>query len=147
LNALAARAKEAGLAMDQDFLDKIKFVLNYGYKEQLEAKVYFLEDSGNNYYSFSSPLKRNYLKEDEHLIVSKFSRYSEKEFVIFGMITQSKENQSGVPVEQNTNSQDFKHIKQAISQLISGILHVEEQFLGKVENEVLIDPIAIYREI
>jgi hypothetical protein len=141
---LSPIARELGLNMDQGFLDRLKFVLNYGYKEQLEVKVYLSTDSGENYYLFSAPLKRNYLKEEEHLIVSKFSRYSEKEFVIFGMITQSKGSQADLPIEQGRNPED---IKQAISRMVLGILNIEKQFLGKVENEILIDPIAVYRGI
>lgn len=141
---LSAIAQKIGLNMDQGFLDRLKFVLNYGYKEQFEVKVYLSTDDGENYYLFSAPLKRNYLKEEEHLIVSKFSRYSEKEFVIFGMITQSKGSQADLPIKQGTSPED---IKQAISQMVLGILNIEKQFVGKVENEILIDPIAVYREI
>lgn len=141
---LSAIAQKIGLNMDQGFLDRLKFVLSYGYKEQLEVKVYLSTDNGENYYLFSAPLKRNYLKEEEHLIVSKFSRYSEREFVIFGMITQSKGSQADLPIKQGANPED---IKQAISKMVLGILNIEKQFVGKVENEILIDPIAVYREI
>jgi hypothetical protein len=141
---LSAIAQKIGLNMDQGFLDRLKFVLSYGYKEQFEVKVYLSTDNGENYYLFSAPLKRNHLKEEEHLIVSKFSRYSEKEFVIFGIITQSKGSQADFPIEQGASSED---IKQAISQMVLGILNIEKQFVGKVENEILIDPIAVYREI
>jgi hypothetical protein len=141
---LSAIAQKIGLNMDQGFLDRLKFVLSYGYKEQFEVKVYLSTDNGENYYLFSAPLKRNYLKEEEHLIVSKFSRYSEREFAIFGMITQSKGSQADLPIKQGTNPED---IKQAISQMVLGILNIEKQFVGKVENEILIDPIAVYREI
>lgn len=144
VNDLSAIAQKIGLNMDQGFLDRLKFVLSYGYKEQLEVKVYLSTDNEEDYYSFSAPLKRNYLKEEEHLIVSKFSRYSEKEFVIFGMITQSKGSQADLPIKQGASPED---IKQAISQMVLGILNIEKQFIGKVENEILIDPIAVYREI
>ncbi len=144
VNDLSAIAQKIGLNMDQGFLDRLKLVLSYGYKEQFEVKVYLSTDNGENYYLFSAPLKRNYLKEEEHLIVNKFSRYSEKEFVIFGMITQSKGSQADLPVKQGASPED---IKQAISQMVLGILNIEKQFVGKVENEILIDPIAVYREI
>ncbi len=143
LDDLSAIAKKLGMNMDQGFLDRLRFVLNYGYKDQLEVKVYLSTDSKETYL-FSAPLKRSYLKEDEHLIVSKFSRYSEKEFVIFGMITQSKGSLPALPIQENASPED---IKQAISQLVLGILNMEKEFIGKIENEILIDPIAVYREI
>lgn len=140
---LSGIAKQIGMNMDQGFLDRLRFVLNYGYRDQFEVKVYLSTDSEETYL-FSAPLKRNYLKEEEHLIVSKFSRYSEKEFVIFGMITQSRGSQPAMPIKENASPED---IKQAISQLVIGILNIEKQFTGKIENEILIDPIAVYREI
>lgn len=143
LDDLSAVAKQLGLSMDEGFLDRVKFVLNYGYKDQFEVKIYLPIDN-EEIYLFSAPLKRNYLKEEEHLIVNKFSRYSEKEFVIFGMITQSKGSQATLPVKEGISPEDMK---QAISQLVLGILNLEKQFIGKIENEILIDPIAIYREI
>lgn len=143
LDDLSAVAKQLGMNMDQGFLDRLRFVLNYGYKDQLEAKVY-LSTSIEETYLFSAPLKRIFLKEEEHLIVSKFSRYSEKEFVIFGMITQNTGSQSALPVKENASPEDMK---QAISQLVLGILNLEKQFTGKIENEIMIDPIAVYREL
>jgi hypothetical protein len=73
-------------------------------------------------------LKRNYLKEEEHLIVSKFSRYSEKEFVIFGMITQSRGIHPAMPIKENASPED---IKQAISQLVLGLLNLENNLQAK----------------
>lgn len=143
LDDLSAVAKQLGMNMDQGFLDRLRFVLNYGYKDQLEVKIY-LSTNNEETYLFSAPLKRVFLKEEEHLIVSKFSRYSEKEFVIFGMITQSGRNQLTLPIKENANPED---IKQAISQLVLGILNLEKQFTGKIENEIMIDPIAVYREL
>jgi hypothetical protein len=140
---LSVIAKQLGLNMDKGFLDRLRFVLNYGYKDQFEVKVYLSTDNEETYL-FSAPLKRSYLKEEEHLIVSKFSRYSEKEFVIFGMITQSRGSQPAMPIKENATHED---IKQALSQLVIGILNIEKQFTGKIENEILIDPIAVYREI
>ena len=31
--------------------------------------------------------------------------------------------------------------------MVLAILNMEKQFVGKLENEILIDPIAVYREI
>jgi hypothetical protein len=143
LDDLSAIAKQLGMNMEQGFLDRLRFVLNYGYKDQLEVKVY-LSNNSDETYLFSAPLKRAFLKEEEHLIVSKFSRYSEKEFVIFGMITQSRGSQPALPIKESASPED---IKQAISQLVLGLLNLEKQFTGKVENETMIDPIAVYREL
>lgn len=94
-------------------------------------------------YLFSALLKRNHLREEEHLIVSKYSRYSEKDFIIFGTVTQSKDSQGDLPIEEEANPND---IKELLAQLIMKLSDVEKQFTGKRTNEIMIDPIAIYRE-
>jgi len=138
---LAILAKQVGLQIDQNFLDKLAFILDYGYEDQFEVKAYLSTPEGQ--YLFSTLLKREYLREKENLIVKKYSRYSEKEFVVFGIVTQSKNSQEDLPSEESPNPND---IKEVIAQLILKLANVEKQFSGKCKNEIIIDPIAIYRE-
>lgn len=139
---LSKLAKEAGLNMDQGFLERLKLVLEYGYGEQFEVRAY-LPGSDDQINFFSAFLKRKYLRDSEKLIVSKYSRYSEKEFVIFGAITQSGCLETDLPISGDSTTQD---LKQAISQLVLSVLEIENQFTGKSKHEVMIDPIAVYRE-
>jgi hypothetical protein len=140
-NDLSSIAKQLGWNIDQEFLERLAFVLNYGYRDQFEVKAYL--PTSEDKYLFSALLKRNYLREEEHLIVSKYSRYSEKDFIIFGTVTQSKDSQGDLPIEEDTNPND---IKELLAQLIMKLSDVEKQFTGKRANEIMIDPIAIYRE-
>lgn len=142
LNDLSGLAREAGLNMDQGFLERLKLVLEYGYGEQFEVRSY-LQSSDEEMNFFSASLKRNYLRDSEELIVSKYSRYSEKEFVVFGTITQSVGTETDLPISGSSAPQD---IKQAISKLVLGVLELEKQFTGKTKHEIMIDPIAVYRE-
>ncbi len=128
--------------MDQGFLERLKLVLEYGYGEQFEVRAY-LPGSDEKINFFSAFLKRNYLRDSENLIVSKYSRYSEKEFVIFGTITQSVGTETDLPISGDSTPQD---IKQAISKIVLGVLEMEKQFTSKTKHEVMIDPIAVYRE-
>lgn len=139
---LSSLAREAGLNMDQGFLERLKLVLEYGYGEQFEVRAY-LPGSDENINFFSAFLKRNYLRDSESLIVSKYSRYSEKEFVIFGTITQSVGTETDLPISGDSTPQD---IKQAISKIVLSVLEMEKQFTGKTKHEIMIDPIAVYRE-
>lgn len=138
---LSFLAKQLGWNIDKEFLEQLAFVLNYGYRDQFEVKAYL--PTSEDKYLFSALLKRNYLREEEHLIVSKYSRYSEKDFIIFGTITQSKGSQGDLPLEEEFNPND---IKELLAQLIMKLSDVEKQFTGKRANEIMIDPIAIYRE-
>jgi hypothetical protein len=49
LDDISGIAKQLGMNMDQGFLDRLRFVLNYGYKDQLEVKVYLSTDNEETY--------------------------------------------------------------------------------------------------
>ena len=97
-------------------------------------------------YTFSADCKRDDFRENEHSLVRKYSRFAEKEFVLVGTVAQS----SGEPIDyEEVNYEDAKpqHPKEAIMDLVGALSVVESKFSGKLENEIIIDPIAIYREI
>jgi hypothetical protein len=142
INDLSLIAKHLGWNIDQEMLDNIGIVLNYGYKDQFEVRTYLSSEPEGNYL-FSALLKREYLREEENLIVKKYSRYSEKDFIIFGTVTQSRDMQPDLPAEDTSGSGD---IKEALAQMILKLSEVEKQFTGKLKNEIMVDPIAIYRE-
>lgn len=132
-------AKEQNLYQDPDFLEKLAFVLDYGLQDQFEVQMPIRP------YIFFSNFKREYLRENEHLLIRKYSRFAEKEFVLVGTIAQS----SGNPIDQAEGDEDYKfqHLKEALMHLAERLSAVESTFTGKLENEVIIDPIALYREI
>lgn len=133
-------AKDQGLQQDDDFLKHLAFIFNYGFQDQ------FVVQMSIGQYTFSADCKRDDFRENEHSLVRKYSRFSEKEFVLVGAVAQS----SGEPIDyEEVNSEDAKpqHPKEAIMALVEAHSVVESQFSGKLENEIIIDPIAIYREI
>ncbi|MEG4492975.1 DUF6414 family protein, partial [Microcoleus sp. D3_18_C4] len=142
INDLSIIAKNLGWNIDQEFLDNVGVVLNYGYKDQFEVRTYLSSEPEGNYL-FSALLKREYLREEENLIVKKYSRYSEKDFIIFGTVTQSKDGPPDLPAEESSGSKDMK---EAVAQMILKLSEMEKQFTGKLKNEIMVDPIAIYRE-
>jgi hypothetical protein len=95
---------------------------------------------------FSSILKRECLREAEGLIVKKYGRKTEVEFVLFGIMTQKKST------EDKKNSEGifvngFNDARSGIMDLIDAFSHIEDELSGVGENEVVVDPIAIYTEI
>lgn len=133
-------AKDQGLQQDDDFLKHLAFVFDYGFQDQFIVQMPIGE------YTFSADCKRDDFREDEHSLVRKYSRFSEKEFVLLGTVAQS----SGDPVDyEEVNYEDAKRQppKEAIMDLVGALSVVESQFSGKLENEIIIDPIAVYREI
>ncbi|HCO68820.1 MAG TPA: hypothetical protein DIT04_13835, partial [Dysgonomonas sp.] len=76
---------EQGLMMESDFLERMETLLEYGYNQLFEVNLF---DSENNIV-FSSTLNRKYLREEENILIARFSRKTEMEFTIFGILTQS----------------------------------------------------------
>jgi len=130
-------AKEQNLNFDKDFLNSIKYLLDFGFENQFEIQLQY------NTYLFSTQIKREYLREKESLLVKKYARKTEKEFTIFGIITQSSDSSNS----ENNIKYKEEHMKIALMDLVSKFKDVELTFTGKLKNEIMIDPIAIYTEL
>ncbi|WP_375563065.1 hypothetical protein ACE193_11255 [Bernardetia sp. OM2101] len=141
--------KEMNLNYDEKYLEKLAYLLAYGYKQQFEVQMpifSYLE----NLYLFSSQLNRKNLKEDESSIISKYSRETEKEFKLFGIITQRLNSEEKREVYENLiikEEDEEGNLKEAIRRTTSALTNVEETFTGKFDYEYIIDPIALYLEI
>jgi hypothetical protein len=121
--------------LNEDFLKSLKYIFDYGFGNQLEIQLEY------NNYLFSTQIKRKYLREDESILVKKYSRKTEKEFVVFGIITQShNSNHTNIEYQE-------KHMKIQLMNIVSTLTNAEQTFTGKLENEIMIDPIAIYTEL
>lgn len=134
INKLAA---ESGLQQDQSFLDDLSLVLTYGFQDQLEIQMEFIESI------FSANLNRSYLREPEELVIRKYSRKTEVEFTLFGIITQHQREK----LDELEENEDYENIKEALMNLVSHLSNVEASFTGRLSNEIIIDPIALYTEI
>jgi hypothetical protein len=113
-------------------------ILSYGYKEQLEVRIPYY----NNNIIFSSVLNRSYLKENDNSLVFKYSRKTEVDFTILGIITQVGDTRVSWNNQPNGN-----HFKLASQNVIDVLSNLEDTFTGRLDNECIIDPIAIYREL
>lgn len=128
--------KGNGLRLDEKWLDHLKNIVLYGYKNNLEI----LLPAPNNIL-FSSVLNRDFLKENIDSLIYKYSRKSEVEFTIIGTITQignSRANLDDVHGEGNA-------FKSANRNILNILAKLEDSFTSRLENECIIDPIAIYR--
>ena len=138
--SLSAAAKDANLHMDPALLKHLKFLLQYGFQDNFEVRMQA------NEYTFSANLKREYIRENEQLFVSKYSRFSEKDFVLFGTVAQcsTSDNEESQEEVQNT---DPSHLKEAIMSMVGALSNIESTYNGRMSNEIIIDPIAVYREL
>lgn len=145
-------AQSAGLYFDPTFLEQLRVILEYGYKDRFEAQI----DVGS--YTFSAPLQRGHFREAEDLVVKKYSRFSEQEFVLFGTVAQGIGGNT--PARAIGDSVDLEpeadvdeepsgdlSMKESLLMLLEKLHVLETVLSGKKENEVVIDPIALYREL
>lgn len=133
-------ARDQGLNLNDDFLKNLAFILDYAFRDQFVVQRHL------GPYTFSADCKRDDLRENEHLLVRKYSRLVEKEFVLVGSVTQSSSKTADY-VENGEEKYEFQHIKEAVMSLVENLSVIEAEFSGKLENEIIVDPIAIYREI
>ena len=144
LGKLENVSKEKGLHIDPTLLEKLGLLLEYGFQDQFEVRM----TTGG--YTFSANLKREYLREHEHLLVRKYSRFPEKEFVLFGTIAQyptTSFETANDDDQESTVMNNPESMKEAVMLLVESLYGVESKFTGKGVNEIIIDPIALYREI
>lgn len=137
MNNINKLATESGLQQDQSFLDDLSLVLTYGFQDQLEVQMDLVESI------FSANLNRSFLREPVELVIRKYSRKTEVEFTLFGIITQHQREKLEVLEEK----QEYDSIKEALMNLFSHLSNVEATFTGRLSNEIIIDPIALYTEL
>jgi len=138
LTNIGKLAKEKGLKQDQVFLDHLEFLFSYGFQDQFEIQI---ENFGH---IFSANLKRDDLKEREDLLIRKYSRKTEVEFVIFGMVAQYLESGD---IQMDDDETEYENIKEGLMNLVLHFGNVEKSFTGRLSNEIVIDPIAVYVEL
>ena len=128
---------ENGLMIDEKTRENVLTVMDFGYRDYYEIRL-SVEGSNTLY---TAIINQDNLKETEQTLISKYSRLSEKEFTIVGIVTQCGNERAVVPnIEGN-------EMKKATINLIEKIDGLEGQFNGRTDNECIIDPIAIYTEI
>ena len=66
--------------------------------------------------------------------------------MLVGTVAQSS-RESVNSKDNNDVSQEHRHMKEAIMDLVEALFAIESSFSGKLANEIIVDPIAIYREV
>lgn len=142
--------KEQGLNLDDDFLKHMAYILDYGYNQQFEVQLP-IKSATDEFYLFSAQLKRDNLKDDELSIIKKYSRETEKEFKLFGIVTQRLTEESKKKIFEKLKGQqeniEQQNMKLALMNVVSMLTNLETTFTGKMNYEYVIDPIGLYIEI
>lgn len=129
--------KQQGLIIDEKARENIHRILSFGYRDCYEMRL-SMENSPTQY---SAIINQEYLKESETSLISKYSRLTEKEFTLIGVVSQAGSPKAIVP------RIDGNDLKSAVVNIVEKMAELESQFNGRTENECIIDPIAIFTEI
>ncbi len=140
---VAARAAEAGLRQDETFLKKIAYLLDWGYQKHFELQIRPESGASPEARFFSALLMREYLREPAALLVKKCSRQAEGVFVLVGMTCQCRDVAESNMLEGSTPS----NVREVLGGMVSALSLVEKGFLGRLKNEIIVDPLAVYREV
>lgn len=135
-----------GLMLDDEVLKRMDILIEYGYKNLFEVNLY---DDDNNII-FSSILNRKYLREEEDILISRYSRKTEVEFTLLGTLTQTGQEvfDSDFAFSYFSDAEEpSTAIKRGAKKVIDSFTEMEKSFLGRLSNEYVIDPIAIYCEL
>lgn len=133
-----AKAREQNLQMDVKFSKALQTMLSFGYQDLLEAQI----PIGSTL--FSAPLKRDSLRESEQMLVQKYSRRSQIDFSLFGIVTQIGKQELDPPTGSVGES---SNLKEAMRYMVSHMQTLESTFTGTQANEIVIDPVAIYMSL
>lgn len=141
---------ETGLNLEDDYLENLAYILDYGYNQQFEVQIPIRTEE-DSYYLFSAQLKRENLKDDEFSIIKKYSRETEKKFTLFGILSQrltatEKEN-IFTELKASQNDSEDTNMKEALMNMVSMLTGLEKTFTGKLDYEFVVDPISLYIEI
>lgn len=134
--------------LDKKYIENLVTIIKFGYKGQFQLQIPITVGYGRKEQDliFSSIMKRELLLEKEEMIIQKYSRNSEIIFTLFGMITQSGRRQKSQQV-QTTDRGGETGLKQAMMNVNTQLSKLEETYTGRLDNEVIVDPIALYREV
>lgn len=134
---LTSFLQENGLHIAEEDIKHMVNIMEYGFHGELEFRVLPIELP----FQFSAILNREYLRDSEAQFISKYSRQTEYEFTMIGIVTQS--GKATEPLADH----ELNGMKDACLNLADKLRVMENVFLGRLDNECIIDPIAIYREL
>lgn len=132
-------AKDSHLYLDPEYIKNLRSIFDYGFQDQFEVQMLFDD------LIVSSNLNRNFLRENEHIITKKYGRKTEVDFTLFGVVTQCLGDNI---IEEDTKREEVDvNIKVAMMNLVQDLWKIESTFVGRIDNEMIVDPIAIYTEL
>jgi hypothetical protein len=133
-------AQSSGLQQDPDFLKHLVSMLDYGYAGHFELQILPWSDDRE---FFTALLKRDCFRENEAVLVKKLARQAQGSFRLLGIVCQRGET----PEKPDQAGDDAQSLRAVLQRMIFLLCGIEATFTGRLPREIVVDPIAVYREI
>ncbi|ROO49145.1 DUF6414 family protein [Vibrio crassostreae] len=128
---------QAQLSMPKQVLEGLDLILNQFGDELIRFQQFCGE------VEFSSLMERDYFKDSIKSVCKKYARKTAREFIVLGTISHSHDTQEVAISPIPTTASMTKHI----IGLSETLYNFDQVFASKGEQEIIIEPIAIYTEI
>jgi hypothetical protein len=136
--AVRENIAESQLCLPKVILDGLDTIIEQFFGSKL---VYFKQFVNN--VEYSSCMDPQHLRESIQAICKKYARKTAKEFVVIATICHSHNTQDSDVKELPEDSTLLSHLVG----LAENLYEIEQIFGSKGENEIIIEPIAIYTEL
>ncbi len=131
--------ENVGLRLEDDKIESLLTLLRFSFRGQMGFRI-IQPESG---IVALANLNKVCLRDPMEILIPRFSRKTEIELSLIGIITQCGQRTA----DTIPSIEDSEKLKYSVQNVISQLGNMEETFTGRLSNEVVIEPIAIYHEI
>ena len=131
--------ESVGLRLEEEKIKSLITLLRFSFRGQMAFRI-IQPESG---VVALANLNKTYLRDPMEILIPRFSRKTERELSLIGIITQCGQEQAA----SMSSIEDSEKMKFSVQNVISQLGDMEETFTGRLSNELVIEPIAIYHEI
>ncbi|MFJ2536651.1 hypothetical protein [Pseudomonas sp. NPDC087614] len=131
-------------AIDKFYHKHLSELLEFNFKNSLNVRM----NIGG--FIASADLNRSCLKIDEAALIRSYSRVTEIEFVMLGIVTQCGDSGMDANVDPDGDAipkKESEQLKDALYNCSVALKALEDNFHGRKDNEIVVNPIAIYIQL
>ena len=129
--------KTSAMDNQKEFLKNLNYILDYAYGKEVEIS----QRLNNKIYT--SLFIKDFFKIPIDMFIKRYSRKSTKEFIVVGLITQLPRDKD----EETDNNENTNNMRKAILNMNDALHGIESSFCTPFDNEIFIEPIALYTEL
>jgi hypothetical protein len=131
--------ENAGLRLEDEKIDSLLTLLRFSFRGQMAFRIIQQEAD----IVALANLNKAYLRDPIEILIPRFSRKTEASLSLIGIVTQSGQHKA----EYIPSLIDGEKMKSSVQNVISQLGDMEETFTGRLANELVVEPIAIYHEL